>query len=133
MHALRDLGVRLAIDDFGTGYSSLGYLRQFPLDILKIDRSFTATITASDEMPPLVRGLLDLAAMLGLETIAEGVEDEVQRTALFGAGCRHGQGYLFGAPLPASVLRSVLDDGGAGPASPSLPQPTATPNSVPIT
>ena len=131
LHALRDLGVRVAIDDFGTGYSSLGYLRQFPLDILKVDRSFTATITASDETPPLVRGLLDLAARLGLETVAEGVEDEVQRAALQAAGCRLGQGYLLGAPLPGQALRAWLDRMGAGPPR-SRSQAAATPNSVPI-
>ena len=86
LQELRRLGVRLAVDDFGTGYSSLSYLRQFPFDILKVDKSFVATITDADAIPAIVRGLLDLGRTLGLETVAEGVEDVVQRDALRSMG-----------------------------------------------
>ena len=99
LHELRNLGVRLAIDDFGTGYSSLSYLRQFPIDILKIDRSFTSMITEAGEMPPIVRGLLELGRTLGLRTLAEGVELEVQREMLREHDCELAQGYLFSRPL----------------------------------
>jgi diguanylate cyclase (GGDEF)-like protein/PAS domain S-box-containing protein len=102
--ALRELGIRLAIDDFGTGYSSLSYLRQFPLDILKIDRSFISTITEPGHVPAIVRGLLDLGRTLGLTTVAEGVELELQQEQLRAIGCDYAQGYYFARPLdPASV------------------------------
>jgi EAL domain-containing protein (putative c-di-GMP-specific phosphodiesterase class I) len=91
--------VRLAIDDFGTGYSSLSYLRQFPVDILKLDRSFVSMIAEFTATPAIVRGLLDLGRTLGLETVAEGVEDAFQRDALREQGCDLAQGYLFSRPL----------------------------------
>jgi EAL domain-containing protein (putative c-di-GMP-specific phosphodiesterase class I) len=92
LHELRGLGVRLAIDDFGTGYSSLSYLRQFPVDILKIDRSFIKTVTDRSKIPAIVRGLLDLGRTLGLETVAEGVEDDIQRDSLRDQNCELAQG-----------------------------------------
>ena len=98
---LNALGIRLAIDDFGTGYSSLSYLRQFPTDILKIDRSFIQTITSDEPMPALVKGILDLAHTLGIETIAEGIEEADQLVKLRNAHCDKGQGYLFSEPLRA--------------------------------
>jgi diguanylate cyclase (GGDEF)-like protein/PAS domain S-box-containing protein len=104
LQELRSLGVRLAIDDFGTGYSSLAYLRQFPIDILKIDKSFTDTITESTHVPAIVRGLLDLANTLHLETIAEGIELDVQRISLRHERCGFGQGFLFAKPLEAAAL-----------------------------
>jgi diguanylate cyclase (GGDEF)-like protein/PAS domain S-box-containing protein len=102
LSALRALGVRLALDDFGTGYSSLRYLQQFTVDILKIDRSFVATITEDDEIPPIVRGLIDLGRALGLEVVAEGVEHGAQRRRLLDGRCPRGQGYLFARPLEAT-------------------------------
>jgi diguanylate cyclase (GGDEF)-like protein/PAS domain S-box-containing protein len=99
LHDLKALGVRIAIDDFGTGYSSLGYLRQFPIDVLKIDRSFLDPITAELGLPPIVRGVLELGATMGLTTIAEGVETDAQMARLIESGCRYGQGYLFARPL----------------------------------
>lgn len=106
---LRDLGVRLAVDDFGTGYSSLSYLRQFPVDILKIDRSFIAGISDEEQVPALVRGLLDLGRTLELETIAEGVELPVQLDWLRNERCQYGQGFLFARPLPADEVVAALD------------------------
>jgi diguanylate cyclase (GGDEF)-like protein/PAS domain S-box-containing protein len=108
LQELRRLGVRLAVDDFGTGYSSLSYLRQFPFDILKVDRSFVATITDADAIPAIVRGLLELGRTLGLETVAEGVEDDVQRIALRTHGCDLAQGYLFARPMSAAAARVLL-------------------------
>jgi diguanylate cyclase (GGDEF)-like protein len=96
---LRELGIRLAIDDFGTGYASLAYLSQFPVDIVKIDRSFIATITEADHRPAIVRGMLELARTLGLETIAEGVDSAIQRDRLRAERCDMVQGYLFARPL----------------------------------
>src|SRR6185436_17241768 len=78
LHQLHDLGVRLAVDDFGTGYSSLGYLRQFPVDILKIDRSFVHALTRDDEVPGLIRAVLDLCRSLDLDAVAEGIEQPHQ-------------------------------------------------------
>ncbi len=105
--ALRALGVRLALDDFGTGYSSLSYLRQFTVDVLKIDRSFISTIQ-SDELPPIVRGLIDLGRTLDLEIVAEGVETAVQRDQLAAARCELAQGYLFAPPLEADEARRMV-------------------------
>jgi EAL domain-containing protein (putative c-di-GMP-specific phosphodiesterase class I) len=92
---LKALGVRLAIDDFGTGYSSLSYLHRFPIDILKIDHSFVGRLTSSQSGPELARAVITLAAALGLDTVAEGVELEPQVAALLDLGCVAGQGFLF--------------------------------------
>jgi diguanylate cyclase (GGDEF)-like protein/PAS domain S-box-containing protein len=94
-HRLKDLGVRLAIDDFGTGYSSLSYLHRFPINILKIDRSFVSRLTNSDNGPELARAVITLGETLGLETVAEGIELEPQVAALLALGCVAGQGFLF--------------------------------------
>jgi diguanylate cyclase (GGDEF)-like protein/PAS domain S-box-containing protein len=96
-HRLKALGVRLAIDDFGTGYSSLSYLHRFPIDILKIDRSFVSRLTNSDNGPELARAVITLGETLGLETVAEGIELEPQVAALLALGCVAGQGFLFAA------------------------------------
>jgi len=101
---LKALGVRLAIDDFGTGYSSLSYLHRFPIDILKIDRSFVSRLTESSEGPKLARAVVMLGATLGLETVAEGVEVEEQVTHLIELGCVAAQGHLF---APATSLAAI--------------------------
>jgi diguanylate cyclase (GGDEF)-like protein/PAS domain S-box-containing protein len=107
---LKDLGVHLAIDDFGTGSSSLGYLQRFPIDTLKIDKSFVDGIAADDsEDPALVRAIVQMAATLNLDTIAEGIEGSEQLNELLSAGCRSGQGYLFARPLQADALEGFLD------------------------
>jgi diguanylate cyclase (GGDEF)-like protein/PAS domain S-box-containing protein len=94
-HRLKGLGVRVAIDDFGTGYSSLSYLHRFPIDILKIDRSFISRLTNSDNGPELARAVITLGETLGLDTVAEGIELEPQVGALLALGCVAGQGFLF--------------------------------------
>ncbi|MER7007542.1 EAL domain-containing protein [Dactylosporangium sp. NPDC000555] len=107
--ALRAIGVRVAIDDFGTGYSSLAYLRDLPIDILKIDRSFLPR--GSDDVAgqtPLVRAIVDLARGLGLTTVAEGVETDEHADLLRRLGCDRGQGYLLGRPCPATAIAGAL-------------------------
>ncbi len=107
--ALRALGLRLALDDFGTGYSSLAHLRQFTVDVLKIDQSFVATIGEDGVMPPIVRGMIDLGRTLGLEIVAEGVETEAQRRLLVDGRCDLAQGFLFARPLePADASLMLL-------------------------
>jgi diguanylate cyclase (GGDEF)-like protein len=110
---LKALGVRVAIDDFGTGYSSLAYLRQFPIDILKIDRSFVSGIADSRESAALVHTLVQLGKVLGIETIAEGVETNDQRSRLENENVDTGQGFLFARPLAVADLdRLLLDSAG---------------------
>jgi EAL domain-containing protein (putative c-di-GMP-specific phosphodiesterase class I) len=109
LHELKDLGVRLAIDDFGTGYSSLAYLREFPVDILKIDRSFVeAASSGAAGGEALVRAIVDLAAGLHLATIAEGIEHQDQADFLMSLGCTTGQGYLFARPMTSAALTRLL-------------------------
>jgi diguanylate cyclase (GGDEF)-like protein len=104
LRALNDLGVDLSIDDFGTGFSSLSYLQQFPLDELKIDRSFIMELTVSDKSAALVSGILTMARGLDLRVVAEGVETEEQRERLRQLGCDLCQGYLFSKPVPAEKI-----------------------------
>ncbi len=118
LQSLRALGVRLAIDDFGTGYSSLSYLRQFPIDILKIDKSFTDTITRRAQLPPIVHGLLDLAKTLAMTTVAEGIELDIQRDTLRDEDCEFGQGFLFSEPLDPVDALAMLATGQAIDATP---------------
>jgi diguanylate cyclase (GGDEF)-like protein/PAS domain S-box-containing protein len=103
-HRLKALGVRLAIDDFGTGYSSLSYLHRFPIDILKIDRSFVSRLTNSDNGPELASAVVTLGETLGLDTVAEGIELEQQAAALLALGCVAGQGFLFAEAGPLEEL-----------------------------
>ena len=106
---LRAAGVRLAIDDFGTGWSSLSYLRDVPVDVLKIDRSFVAGVGMGPEEAALARAILQLSHTFRLESVAEGIETESQRKELTLRGCTHGQGYLFAPPLPAQDFMDRLD------------------------
>ncbi|MGY1755434.1 putative bifunctional diguanylate cyclase/phosphodiesterase [Geodermatophilus sp. SYSU D00803] len=106
--ALRALGVRLALDDFGTGYSSLAHLRQFTVDVLKIDRSFVGAIAEGEPLPAIVRGTIDLGRTLGLEVLAEGVEHEHQARLLAEGRCDTAQGYLFARPLERCDAEALL-------------------------
>ena len=108
LKALRALGVRLAIDDFGTGYSSLSYLRNLPVDALKIDRSFVAAVDSGSAERALVRSIVSLAQILGLETVAEGIEEPSQLAALRSAGAQFGQGFLFAEPMDARLIPVAL-------------------------
>ncbi|HEY3868303.1 MAG TPA: sensor domain-containing phosphodiesterase [Actinocrinis sp.] len=106
---LKALGVTLALDDFGTGYSSLAYLRDFPLDALKIDKSFVDRMRESAHMATLVEAIAGIASTLGLHAVAEGVETEQQAAELRDLGCGFGQGYLFGSPMSAGMLTELAD------------------------
>jgi diguanylate cyclase (GGDEF)-like protein len=112
---LKSLGVRIAIDDFGTGYSSLAYLRQFPIDILKIDRLFVSGIADSRESAALVHTLVQLGKVLGIETVAEGVETNDQRSRLENEKVDTGQGFLFARPLAVADLDQLLLDSAGKP------------------
>jgi diguanylate cyclase (GGDEF)-like protein len=108
LDALKRLGVDLAIDDFGIGYSSLRYLRRLPLDNLKIEKSFVEGIGRSDDEPALLRAIVDLADIFGLEVIAEGIERPEQRERLLELGCDLGQGHLLSEPLDAADADTLL-------------------------
>jgi EAL domain-containing protein (putative c-di-GMP-specific phosphodiesterase class I) len=108
LQAIKDLGVRIAIDDFGTGYSSLGYLRQFPVDCIKIDKSFTNAMATSSESQALVRTFIQLGKDLGLKTLAEGVETIGQMDMLRDSSVAEVQGFLFSRPLAPDVLESQI-------------------------
>jgi EAL domain-containing protein (putative c-di-GMP-specific phosphodiesterase class I) len=108
LSAIQSLGVRIAIDDFGTGYSSLAYLQQFPIDTIKIDRSFIQGISTSAESTALIRTLVQLGKTLGLRTLAEGIENSEQLAVLRGEHCDSGQGYLIARPLDVAQIEAML-------------------------
>ncbi len=110
LRRLRALGVSISIDDFGTGYSSLAYLKQFPVQTLKIDRSFVADMTDDANSHAIPQLIVDLARNLGVSVIAEGVETEEQRERLLSMGCGQAQGYLFSPPVPSAAFVEMLDD-----------------------
>ena len=105
---IRSLGARLAIDDFGTGYSSLAYLKQLPVDTLKIDRSFVDGVVDDPDDRTIVEAVVGLGRALGLTWLAEGVETDDQLDALVGMGCQLGQGYLWARPMPEVDARRWL-------------------------
>ncbi len=106
--SLRSLGVSLLMDDFGTGYSSLNHLHSFPFDVLKIDRSFVGRMTDGDQPLQIVRTIIELARVLGMDVVAEGIETSDQYRLLRQLGCRFGQGYLFARPLTAEAVTRLL-------------------------
>jgi EAL domain-containing protein (putative c-di-GMP-specific phosphodiesterase class I) len=108
LEELKDLGVRMVIDDFGTGYSSLAYLERFPVDCVKIDRSFVGKLGKDQGTAALVSGMIRLAHSLGLEVIAEGVETEEQLKRLLGLGCDLAQGHYFSEPVPCQAVGPLL-------------------------
>ncbi len=114
LNLLKQLGVKIAIDDFGTGYSSLAYLRQFPVDILKIDRTFVADMSRSPDAAALIHTLVELGRTLGLVTLAEGIETHEQLEGLRGELCEQGQGFLFSGPVDAAEMAALLDTARAG-------------------
>ncbi len=123
LHALARLGVRLSIDDFGTGYSSLAYLKRFPIDKLKIDRSFISGLPDDDRDAGIVRAIVQMARALGMKVIAEGVETEAQRHFLHDAGCDEFQGYLFAPALDALSFEQRLPAASAADAAPRKTPP----------
>ncbi len=106
--SLRRLGVSLLMDDFGTGYSSLSYLHSFPIDVIKIDRSFVGRMTEGDQPLQIVRTIIELARVLGMDVVAEGIETCEQYYLLRDLGCRFGQGFLFARPMPAEDVTQLL-------------------------
>ena len=111
LEGARARGVGIALDDFGTGYASLAYLREYPIDTLKIDRSFITRITHVEFDRQLVAGILALGVHLGLDVTAEGVETSGQADALRVLGCRGAQGYLFSRAVPGAAVPAMLEAG----------------------
>jgi EAL domain-containing protein (putative c-di-GMP-specific phosphodiesterase class I) len=110
LHALKRVGALLAIDDFGVGFSSIGYLQHLPVDILKIDRSFTRDVEVNERAAALVEAILVMGAALDLRVVAEGIEREGQARRLRELGCMIGQGYLYGRPVALpDTLRAHAD------------------------
>jgi EAL domain-containing protein (putative c-di-GMP-specific phosphodiesterase class I) len=108
---LKMLGVRLAVDDFGTGYSSLNYIRRFPIDVLKIDKSFIDGITDEGEVSALTEAILQLSKILRLHAVAEGIETRGQLDRLLELDCEMGQGYLFARPLERAAIERLVASG----------------------
>lgn len=112
---LRDIsnaGVSIALDDFGIGHSSFGYIDQFPIDVIKIDRSFVSEIEHNPRKASFVRGIISFAELMGMDVVAEGIETEGQANLLRICGCNTGQGFLYGKP--SSILAVVRQYCGAG-------------------
>jgi EAL domain-containing protein (putative c-di-GMP-specific phosphodiesterase class I) len=105
---LKALGVRIAIDDFGTGYSSLSYLKRFPIDSLKLDRSFVTGLPANHDDAPIAQAVITMAHALHLKVVAEGVETDAQRQFLAANGCDEMQGYYFSRPVPVEEFTRLL-------------------------
>jgi EAL domain-containing protein (putative c-di-GMP-specific phosphodiesterase class I) len=104
MHSLRELGVRLAMDDFGTGTSSLGCLRDYPFHTIKIDKSFVTDLCRDPHVLAVAHATVNVIENLGMQSVAEGIEEPGEVAVLQSMGCRFGQGYLFARPMPASQL-----------------------------
>ncbi len=113
LRELKDLGVQLSMDDFGTGYSSLGYLKKFPIDSVKVDRSFVDGLGSDAEDSAIVAGVVSLGRALGLTVVGEGVETEGQLTSLVALGCDHAQGFFFSPPRPAGEIAAMLAGSGS--------------------
>ena len=111
MRTLRALGVRISLDDFGTGYSSLSYLQQFPIDKIKVDRSFTREVETEPSCRAIVKSVIDLCQNLNLTCVVEGMETDAQARVLRELGCTIMQGWLFGKPMPASEVLAFLEVG----------------------
>src|SRR5262249_45337438 len=105
---IQDLGVRIVFDDFGTGYASLSYLKKFPLDGLKIDRSFVFDLLSDSDDAAIVSSTVSLSRQLGLSVIAEGIENGPTADLLVRMGCEHGQGYFFGKPMPVQEFEKTF-------------------------
>ncbi|MEO0407310.1 MAG: EAL domain-containing protein, partial [Cyanobacteria bacterium P01_A01_bin.135] len=105
---LQQRGIQISIDDFGTGYSSLSYLQQYPIDILKIDRSFVQQLHQQEQNAAITKAIISLADALDIKTVAEGIEIEAERKALLALGTPFGQGNLFSEPLDSATATALL-------------------------
>jgi EAL domain-containing protein (putative c-di-GMP-specific phosphodiesterase class I) len=123
--SLRRLGVSLLLDDFGTGYSSLNHLHSLPFDVLKIDRSFVTRMAEGEQPLQIVRTIVELARVMGMDVVAEGIETYEQYVLLRQLGCRFGQGYLFSRPVPAATVSAMLRLPGRILPDPAAPQVAA--------
>jgi EAL domain-containing protein (putative c-di-GMP-specific phosphodiesterase class I) len=121
MNNLRSLGVSISLDDFGTGYSSLSYLQTFPINTLKIDRSFIKRLGSSNESDEIVRTIVNLAHTLGMEVTAEGIEEPSQGTQLTDLACESGQGFLYSRPISDSNVEQLLAELAGPPRQPLVP------------
>jgi len=110
LQSCKDAGFKIAIDDFGTGYSSLSYLHHYPIDTLKIDRSFVVQMTKDEDALNLVKGIINLAKSLKMELIAEGIEEDREEALLLKSNCEMAQGYKYSKPLPEGKLLDYLSD-----------------------
>jgi EAL domain-containing protein (putative c-di-GMP-specific phosphodiesterase class I) len=110
LRKFKELGVGIAVDDFGTGYSNLAYLRLFPMDLLKVDKTFVDGLGEGLENTAIVEAVVGLAHSMGLQTVAEGIETTVQADRLRALGCDLGQGYYFSKPLPARDAKALLSE-----------------------
>jgi diguanylate cyclase (GGDEF)-like protein/PAS domain S-box-containing protein len=132
LRQLRSLGVKLSIDDFGTGYSSLSYLHRFPIDILKIDRSFVTRMVVDEESLGIVETVIALAAKLRMKVVAEGVETKAQCEQLRNFNCEYGQGYFFSKPVPAWNAEELIDSDWQRQNGPTSISPSYSPTRVNI-
>ena len=128
LDAIQSRGVRLAIDDFGTGYSSMSLMKQFPIDTIKIDRSFVRELEVNDEDRAIANAIICMGKALGLTVVAEGVETEGQDEFLSKSLCDELQGYLFSKPVPADAIRQLFIDRVDAP--PLQPEPAACTNAT---
>jgi len=126
LETLRQMGIRVALDDFGTGYSSLAYLRQFPFDTLKIDRAFVRELVTQHDARAIVRSIVELAAALGMSTVAEGVEEPAQYELLRRAGCAGVQGFLIARPMVIDLVVEMLESW----TMQRAPKPDSVPDSI---
>ena len=108
LYELKAMGVKISVDDFGTGYSSLGYLKRFPVDLIKIDHTFVRDLATSADDAAITTAIIAMARSLKLEVLAEGVETPAQAEFLLERGCNLMQGYMFGRPLPAQKFERLL-------------------------
>ena len=108
MRALKKMGVKILLDDFGTGYSSLSYLHRFPMDVLKIDRSFIENVYERGNHQAIIKTIIDLAANLNMATVGEGIENQADADLLRDMGCIYGQGYYYYKPLPGDEIENFL-------------------------
>ena len=108
LYGLRNKGVRIALDDFGTAFASLSYLRSFPFDTIKIDRSFVRDLPQRSDCAAIIEAVVNLARKLNMRSVAEGIETSEQLAAVSESGCDEVQGYFFNRPVPASEIRKVL-------------------------